>query len=84
MNGVSSSTGPDLIPVKNGDANLWYLTTGGEPGFPSELRLKAPARALVGEPFTVKVTRVLPDGTRSRPQGRSLTGTRPMRMARLR
>ncbi len=74
VNGVSSTTGPDLIPVQNGDANLWYLTTGDEPGFPSELRLKAPARAVVGEPFTVKVTRLLPDGSKEPAEGAIVDG----------
>ena len=74
VNGVSSTTGPDLIPVQNGDSNLWYLTTGDEPGFPSELRLKAPARAVVGEPFTVKVTRLLPDGSKEPAEGAIVDG----------
>lgn len=74
INGVSSSTGPDLIPVKNGDENLWYLTTGEESGFPSELRLKAPARALVGEPFTAKVTRLRPDGSKEPAGGATVDG----------
>jgi hypothetical protein len=75
VNGVGSSTGPDLIPVQNGDDHLWYLTTGEEPGFPAELRLKAPARTLVGEPFTVKVTRVLPDGTKEPAEGVAVEST---------
>jgi hypothetical protein len=74
VNGVGSSTGPDLIPVSNGDRNLWYLTTGDEPGFPSELTLKTPARAVAGEPFTVKVTRLLPDGTKEPAEGASVNG----------
>ncbi len=74
VNGVGATTGPDLIPVSNGDYNVWYLTTGSEPGFPSELRLKAPARTLAGEPFTVKVTRVLPDGTKEPAAGVTVGG----------
>lgn len=74
VNGVGSSTGPDLIPVENGDDQLWYLTTGEEPGFPSELRLKAPARTLAGQPFTATVTRVLPDGTKEPAAGVSVGG----------
>lgn len=62
-NSVASSTGPDLLPVTNGDRNLWYLTTGNEPGFPSELLLEAPARVEANEPFEVTVTRLLPDGS---------------------
>jgi hypothetical protein len=75
VNGVGSSTGPDLIPVANGDEHLWYLTTGEEPGFPSELRLKAPVRALVDQPFTARVTRVLPDGSREPAEGVTVGGT---------
>jgi hypothetical protein len=74
VNGVGSSTGPDLIPVKNGDSNLWYLTTGEEPGFPSELVLKAPARVLAGEQFTAKVVRVLPDGSKEPAEGADVNG----------
>jgi hypothetical protein len=74
VNGTGSTTGPDLIPVQNGDANLWYLTTGSESGFPSELRLKAPARALVDEPFTAKVTRLLPDGSKEPAEGVAVEG----------
>jgi hypothetical protein len=74
VNGIGSSTGPDLIPLRNGDKNLWYLTTGEEAGFPSELRLKAPARALVGEPFTAKVTRVLADGSKEPAEGAYVEG----------
>lgn len=74
VNGVGSSTGPDLIPVHNGDDNLWYLTTGAEPGFPSELRLKAPVRTVTGVPFTVKVTRLLPDGSKEPAEGASVGG----------
>ena len=75
VDGVGSTTGPDLIPVSNGDDHLWYLTTGAEPGFPAELRLKAPGRALVGEPFTVKVTRVRPDGSKEPAVGVAVGGT---------
>lgn len=64
VNKAGSTTGPDLIPVSNGDLNLWYLTTGDESGFPSELVLKAPKRVVAGEPFTAKVRRLLPDGTK--------------------
>ncbi|HYH62447.1 MAG TPA: hypothetical protein VD766_11330 [Solirubrobacterales bacterium] len=63
VNGTGSTTGPDLIPVKNGDANLWYLTTGEEPGFPSELVIEAPARVTANEPFEVTVTRLKADGS---------------------
>ena len=74
VNGVGSTTGPDLIPVKNGDSNLWYLTTGDEPGFPSELVLKVPARVLAGDPFTAKVVRRLPDGSREPAEGADISG----------
>ena len=63
VNTVGATTGPDLIPVRKGDRNLWYLTTGNEPGFPSELLLEAPARVEANEPFEVTVIRLLPDGS---------------------
>ena len=37
--------------------------------------MKAPARALVGEPFTAKVTRLLPDGSKEPAEGAAVGGT---------
>ncbi len=64
VNGVGASAGPNQIPVSNGDRHLWYFATGAESGFPSELVLKAPARVVAGERFTVRVIRVKSDGSR--------------------
>lgn len=69
VNGVGASTGPDLIPMHNGDEQLWYLTTGSEPGFPNELVLRAPPRARPGVPFSVRVTRVSGDGSSAPAEG---------------
>jgi len=74
VNGAGSTTGPDLIPVRNGDSNLWYLTTGDEPGFPAELILRVPARVLTGETFTARVVRALPDGTKEPAGGAEVNG----------
>jgi len=74
VNGVASSTGPDLIPVSNGDENLWYLTTGSEQGFPSELSIDAPTAVLPDDPFTVTVTRTLADGTTQPAEGAVVGG----------
>lgn len=73
-NYVGASTGPDLIPVKNGDVNTWYLTTGDEAGFPNELVVKAPTRVTAGQDFTVKVTRFLSDGSKEPAAGVTVTG----------
>jgi hypothetical protein len=74
VNGVGATTGPDLIPVSNGDRNTWYLTTGNEPGFPSELLLRAPDLVEPNQPFEVKVTRVRADGSREPAEGVSVLG----------
>lgn len=74
VNGEGATTGPDLIPVHNRDRHLWYLTSGSEAGFPAELELRAPARAVVGEPFTVRVLRHFADGTREPAVGVTVTG----------
>jgi len=73
-NGVGATTGPDLIPVQNGDENLWYLTTGNEAGFPSELSIDAPTAVLTNDPYTVTVTRTLPDGMTEPAEGVSVGG----------
>lgn len=73
-NGAGATTGPDLIPVQKGDENLWYLTTGNEAGFPAELSVDAPVRVLTNDPFTVTVTRLLPDGTSEPAEGVSVGG----------
>lgn len=64
VNRVGATTGPDLIPLRNGDNHLWYLTKGTEPGFPNELVLKAPARVEPGTPFDVRVVRFAGNGER--------------------
>ncbi len=74
VNGVGASTGPDLIPAGNGDRHLWYLTTGNEAGFPSELSVDAPSRVLAGEPFTVTVSRTLADGSTQPAAGATVGG----------
>jgi len=74
VNGVGASTGPDLIPVHNGDENLWYLTTGNEAGFPAELSVDAPTAVLTNEPFTVIVSRTLADGFTEPAEGVSVGG----------
>jgi hypothetical protein len=74
VNGVATSTGPDLIPVHAGDETLWYFASGEESGFPSELLLKAPSKATPGESVQVKVLRVAPgDGSTSPAEGVSVT-----------
>lgn len=74
VNHVGASVGPNAIPVRNGDENLWYLTRGDETST-SELVLRAPARAKAGDPFTVKVTRFGPDGSSEPAAGVAVTGT---------
>jgi len=75
VDGVASSTGPELTPVKAGDEALWYFTTGAESGFPNELVLKAPARVAPETPFDVKVVRVSPaDGSTVPAAGVTVTG----------
>jgi hypothetical protein len=61
---VAASTGPNLIPLHNGDKVLWYFTSGSESGFPTELALRGPARARPGQAFRVKVLELRPDGSR--------------------
>jgi hypothetical protein len=70
---VAASTGPDLIPLKNGDEVLWYLTSGSESGFPNELDLRAPARTQPGQPFTVQVHRTDGSGSRSPAAGAAVS-----------
>lgn len=74
VNHTGASTGPDLIPMRSGDQQLWYLTKGSEPGFPNELVLRAPARVAPGVPFNVKVTRFAGDGSREPAAGVQVTG----------
>ena len=74
VNGEGAVAGPNQIPVENGDRNVWYLTTGNEPGFPNELRLKSPTRVSPGVPFEVKVTRLLSDGSREPATGVRILG----------
>jgi hypothetical protein len=75
VDGVASSTGPDLVPVKAGDDELWYFTTGEESGFPNQLVLKAPVQVAPETPFQVKVTRISAgDGSAAPAQGVAVTG----------
>ena len=74
INGVGGTTAADDIKTRNGDWQLWYLTRGDEPGFPSELVLKAPPRAVAGEKFTVRVIRVKPDGSKKEARNVDVTG----------
>jgi hypothetical protein len=75
IDGVASSTGPDLIPLNGGEEALWYFTTGDEAGFPNELVLKAPARVAPDTPFDVRVKRISPgDGSSAAAEGVTVTG----------
>lgn len=73
VNGAAGQTGPDLIPLHDGDHVLWYLTSGQEPGFPTELALKAPAAADPGKPFTVSVARLAANGSKGPAAGVTVT-----------
>ena len=73
-NGEAAQSGPNGIPVEDGDRHLWYFATGEEKGFPSELVLQAPVRVLPGEKFPVKVIRVRKDGSRTPAGGVTVTG----------
>ncbi len=73
VNGEGATAGSNQIPVSNGDSNLWYFATGAESAV-AELKLKAPVRVEAGEEFTVKVTRVNPDGSKEPAEGASVTG----------
>ena len=69
MNGAGSSTGPDLIPVSERRRESLVSDNRRRGRLPLGTRLKAPRRALTNEPFTVKVTRVLPDGSKEPAEG---------------
>lgn len=73
VNRAAGETGPDLIPIHDGDQVLWYLTSGQESGFPTELALKAPAAADPRKPFTVRVTRYGSNGRKSPATGVTVT-----------
>lgn len=74
VNGVGAGAGPNQIPTTNGDRHLWYFATGAEAGFPSELSIDAPTAVLPDDPFTVTVTRLLPDGTTEPAEGAVVGG----------
>jgi hypothetical protein len=67
VNGIATTTGPDLIPLGARDDALWYFASGKESGFPSELLLRAPAKASSGDPFKVTVLRVSPGNGKAKP-----------------
>ena len=73
-NGVGATSGPNQIPVSNGDRHLWYFATGSEAAI-SELVVKTPVRAATDEAFTVKVTRVNPDGSKEPAEGATVADT---------
>jgi len=73
-NRVAGSTGPDQIPLHNGDEVLWYFTSGAESGFPSELVLRAPAAVKPGQGFKVKVLDLKSNGTRHPAAGAKVKG----------
>ena len=59
---MATSTGASLTKLHRGDDALWYLTSGSESGFPSQLVLHAPVRVRAHKPFSVRVTRATPAG----------------------
>jgi hypothetical protein len=72
VNHVGAQVGGDKYPLKTGDQVLWYLSPSYP--YPSELALDAPARAIAGQPFTVRVTAYDDAGTQTLVAGASVTG----------
>jgi hypothetical protein len=62
-----AQVGGDQLHLRAGDEILWYLAPSFP--YPPELVLRAPARALPGQPFTVRVLAFGDDGKRAPVQG---------------
>jgi hypothetical protein len=71
---VAASTGPDLTPLHRGDHVLYYLTSGTESGFPTELALRAPAHATADKSFGVRAFAFDSAGKRSPAGGVTVRG----------
>lgn len=73
-NHVAAEVGGDQLKLKDGDEVLWYLDRDFSDDPPGELRLKAPARAMPGEPVEVKVLVYSPKGKKAPAQGARVQG----------
>lgn len=69
---VGSQVSGSQLKVSRGEDLLWYLTPSFPP--PSELGLRAPARARPNVPFRVTVYAYADDGARTPAAGASVTG----------